>query len=185
MSSVAADDESRVAQQRAAKDSFFRRSPHSPLPTADRSRFHGLAYYPFDPAMRLAGLRLEPPPVDEVESIQIATSDGGSRSARRLGTLTFGLHGQPRALAAYQLGSANGSLFVPFLDATSGTETYSAGRYLDLQPESDGTYVIDFNAAYLPFCAYSPDYSCPLTPAENRLPDRIEAGERLATESVP
>ena len=70
-------------------------------------------------------------------------------------------------------------LFVPFLDATSGTETYGAGRYLDLEPEDDGTYALDFNLAYHPSCVYDVIYSCPLTPAENRLPDRIEAGERL------
>ena len=70
---------------------------------------------------------------------------------------------------------------MPFLDATSGTETYGAGRYLDIYPEDDGTYALDFNLAYHPSCVYDPKFSCPLTPAENRLPDRIEAGERLAT----
>jgi uncharacterized protein (DUF1684 family) len=68
---------------------------------------------------------------------------------------------------------------VPFLDATSGTETYGAGRYLDLEPEDDGTYILDFNLAYHPSCVYDVVYSCPLTPAENRLPVRVEAGERL------
>lgn len=71
------------------------------------------------------------------------------------------------------------SLFVPFLDATSGSATYGAGRYLDLDPEPDGSYVLDFSLAYQPFCAYSADYSCPLTPPENRLAVSIEAGERL------
>ena len=70
-------------------------------------------------------------------------------------------------------------LFVPFLDATSGHETYGAGRYLDLEPEDDGTYSLDFNLAYHPSCVYDVRFSCPLTPAENRLPVRIEAGERL------
>jgi len=69
---------------------------------------------------------------------------------------------------------------VPFIDRTSGTETYGAGRYLDLEPEADGTYWLDFNLAYHPSCVHDPKYSCPLTPAENRLPIRIEAGERLA-----
>ena len=71
------------------------------------------------------------------------------------------------------------TLFVPFLDATSGTETYGAGRYLDLEPDDDGTWTLDFNLAYHPSCVYDPRFSCPLTPAENRLPVRIEAGERL------
>ena len=69
---------------------------------------------------------------------------------------------------------------MPFLDETSGTVTYGAGRYLDLDPEEDGTYVLDFNLAYHPSCVYDARFSCPLTPAENRLPVRIEAGERLA-----
>ena len=74
-------------------------------------------------------------------------------------------------------------MFVPFLDTTSGTETYGAGRYLDLDPDpDDGTYVLDFNLAYHPSCIYDARFSCPLTPAENRLPVRIEAGERLPAE---
>lgn len=181
MHEAADDHELQVAHERASKDAFFRTSPHSPIPVVERSRFGGLAYYAIDPAMRLAGLRLAPGAADEPPEVQIATSDGGQRTARRLGTLAFEIHAQPRALAAYGLGGADGSLFVPFLDATSGTETYGAGRYLDLEPEPDGTYVLDFNVAYHPYCAYSPDYSCPLTPTENRLPDRIEAGERLAS----
>ena len=83
-------------------------------------------------------------------------------------------------MTAYTLdGGGSESLFVPFLDATSGRETYGAGRYLDLEPEDDGTYALDFNLAYHPYCVYAESYSCPLTPAENRLPIRIEAGERL------
>ena len=85
-----------------------------------------------------------------------------------------------RQLTAYTFDGGDGqSLFVPFLDATSGTETYGAGRYLDLEPEDDLSYELDFNLAYHPSCVYDPVYSCPLTPAENRLPIRIEAGERL------
>jgi uncharacterized protein (DUF1684 family) len=87
----------------------------------------------------------------------------------------------PRQLTAYTFDGGDGqSLFVPFLDQTSGTETSGAGRYLDLEPELDGTYSLDFNLAFHPSCVYDPKFSCPLTPAENRLPVRIEAGERLA-----
>ena len=103
------------------------------------------------------------------------------RPAHRAGTFTFERDGEPRRLTAYVLdGGDPDSLFVPFLDTTSGHETYGAGRYLDLEPEDDGTYALDFNLAYHPYCVYADHYSCPLTPAENRLPIRIEAGERLA-----
>jgi uncharacterized protein (DUF1684 family) len=70
-------------------------------------------------------------------------------------------------------------LFVPFSDGTSGHESYGAGRYLDIRAESDGSHVLDINLAYNPYCAYSEAYSCPLPPAENWLPVRIEAGERV------
>ncbi|HEY6014370.1 MAG TPA: DUF1684 domain-containing protein, partial [Candidatus Limnocylindrales bacterium] len=112
---------------------------------------------------------------------QIPTSDGRLRPAHRAGILAFERGEERRMLTAYTFDGGDGeSLFVPFLDATSGTETYGAGRYLDLEPEEDGTYTLDFNLAYHPSCVYDPRYSCPLTPAENRLPVRIEAGERLA-----
>ena len=115
--------------------------------------------------------------------------------AHRAGSLRFELAGERRSLAAYVLDDPSGhvhaaeaadeelpSLFVPFLDATSGHETYGAGRYLDLEPDDDGTYTLDFNLAYHPSCVYDFRFSCPLTPAENRLPVRIEAGERLSAD---
>jgi uncharacterized protein len=179
-----AEYEWHVAHERAAKDVFFRTSAQSPIPRPDRPSFEGLAYYAIDPGLRFEGLRLIPLSAGEEATIEIATSDGGSRLARRLGSLGFVLGQTRRRLVAYELGAEDGSLFVPFLDATSGSETYGAGRYLDIRLEPDGTYVLDLNRAYQPFCAYSPSYSCPLTPAENRLPDRIEAGERMARVAV-
>lgn len=67
-------------------------------------------------------------------------------------------------------------LFLPFTDLTSGDGSYGGGRYLDQRiPEGD-TFVIDFNKAYNPYCAYNPKYSCPIPPKENDLLIRIEAG---------
>ena len=57
-------------------------------------------------------------------------------------------------------------LFVPFSDLTSGAETYSAGRYMELDPTPTGIYVVDFNVAYHPYCYYSPEYDCPYPPGE-------------------
>ena len=175
-----AEHETRVAHQRADKDTRLRASPHSPIPPSGRIAFEGLTYVPVDGASRFEGLRLSRPAEDLPTSFDIATSDGGSRRAQRLGALRFVWNGQDRDLIAYDLGTAHGALFVPFLDATSGSETYGAGRYLDVEPEVDGTYTLDFNLAYHPSCVYDAVFSCPLTPAENRLPVRIEAGERLA-----
>ena len=71
-----------------------------------------------------------------------------------------------------------GSFFLPFVDATSGKETYGAGRYLDIELTHDGEIVVDFNYAYNPYCAYNEQWSCPLTPFENRVQVPIRAGEK-------
>lgn len=169
-----------IAAFRADKDAFFRDSPDSPLLPDDRPLFSGIAYFPPDRHYRLTGLRQGAPATDEERTFLIPTSDGQLRPARRVGLLRFRLDDRELSLHGYGLpGMHGGQLFVPFLDGTSGQETYEAGRYLDLEPEEDGSYTLDFNLAYHPTCVFSPYYSCPLTPEENRLPVRIEAGEKL------
>jgi uncharacterized protein (DUF1684 family) len=172
-----------VAAFREDKDDFFATDPRSPVPGEERATFEGLPYFSIDEALRFEGRALEPYTGGEPSDFQIPTSDGKLRPAHRAGILTFDLDGEGRQLTAYTFDGGDGrSLFVPFLDATSGTETYGAGRYLDLEPEDDGTYALDFNLAYHPSCVYDPRFSCPLTPGENRLPIRIEAGERLGAD---
>ncbi len=172
--------EDAVAQFRQDKDGYFKAAAGSPIPVAEREGFTGLPYYAVDPGYYFEDLSLEPYTGDEPSHFQIPTSDGKLRPAHRAGIFAFELGGEPHHLTAYVMNDGDPtSLFVPFLDATSGTETYGAGRYLDLEPENDGTYVLDFNLAYHPSCVYDAIFSCPLTPAENRLPIRVEAGERL------
>jgi uncharacterized protein (DUF1684 family) len=169
-----------VRQFRAEKDEFFRTAEGSPIPAVERATFAGLPYFEVDAALVVDRLALEPYIGTEPTRFQIPTSDGKLRPAERAGVFGFELEGTRGRLTAYRMaGSESDSLFVPFLDATSGTETYGAGRYLDLFPEDDGTWTLDFNLAYHPSCVYDARFSCPLTPSENRLPVRIEAGERL------
>ena len=170
-----------VQGYRAEKDAFFKSSANSPVPPEERDAFDGLPYFPVNVDLVFEGLTLEPYTGDEPANFEIPTSDNRLRPARRAGTFSFDVDGLPVRLTGYQFeNSTDDGVFLPFLDATSGHETYGAGRYLDLEPDEDGTYAIDFNLAYHPSCVYSPRFSCPLTPAENRLPVRIEAGERLA-----
>ena len=165
---------------RQDKDEFFRTDPRSPIPADERGAFTGLSFFPVDEALVFESRTLEPYTGDEPSNFQIPTSDGKLRAAHRAGVLRFDLEGETRQLTAYTFDGGDGeSLFVPFLDRTSGTETYGAGRYLDIDPDEDGTYELDFNLAYHPSCLYDPRFSCPLTPAENRLPLLIKAGERL------
>jgi uncharacterized protein (DUF1684 family) len=172
-----------IEQYRADKDAYFRSGGGSPVPEAERALFAGIPYFAVDETWIVDDLALEPYMGDEPVHFEIPTTDGRLRPAERAGVFRFDLAGVPCSLTAYRMAGAGGevreSLFVPFLDATSGTETYGAGRYIDLENEGDGTWTLDFNLAYHPSCVYDPRFSCPLTPAENRLPVRVEAGERL------
>lgn len=100
---------------------------------------------------------------------------------KRVGKLAFTLKGQSMTLGAFVEADQTDmqQLFVPFRDLTNGLETYSAGRYLELQRTSTGVYDLDFNRAFFPFCAYNKTYDCPYPPPENRLTTPIRAGERL------
>ena len=95
----------------------------------------------------------------------------------KYGTFTFKVNDKEATLTVYR--SPDDHYFLPFVDANAGSKTYPAGRYLDLEPEGDGTFTVDFNIAYNPYCAYNDLYVCPITPAENRIDVPIRAGERL------
>ena len=161
-----------IEANRVEKDRFFRSSPHSPI--ADRVNFTGLNYYPPDPAYRMT---LPLNPVDEPEPLTFQTSTGDERIYYRIGTVNFEIEGQPAILTIYQ-SEHHEEFFLPFRDATSGHETYGAGRYLEPELLRNGDILVDFNLAYNPFCAYSDDYSCPLPPFENHLRIPIRAGEK-------
>ena len=156
---------------REAKDHFFGQSHESPLSHEVRHDFAGLEYY--DPNPDLV-FRLPVDAGDESE-VRVGTSDGAERTYRRTGKVHFEVNGETVELTLYSTGHPG--YFLPFRDATSGRSTYGAGRYLDIEPNDDGTVILDFNYAYNPTCAYDEAYSCPLPPAENWLRVPIEAGE--------
>jgi uncharacterized protein (DUF1684 family) len=166
-----------VAENRAVKDESFRSSPDSPIPPAKKNTLLPLAYYPVDEGYAVpAVLELS----DDRSRLQIPTSTGKLRDYERIGTLKFSIKGQRLQLTAFsEVGQRMSRLFVPFADATSGEETYAAGRYMELDPTATGIYVVDFNGAYHPFCYYNEEYDCPFPPAENRLSVPIRAGERM------
>jgi uncharacterized protein (DUF1684 family) len=96
-----------------------------------------------------------------------------------VGTLDFTLQGEKHSLGAFvPAGEQITSLFIPFADLTTGMETYAAGRYLDIDPTTTGYYMIDFNRAYNPYCAYNASYECPYPPSSNRMKVAIRVGEK-------
>lgn len=166
-------EEQHLAEYREAKDEFMREDPHSPLPHEQQHTFEGLSYYPFNPALHLH-LPLDRDVPDDV--VPFETSTGEQQEYRRAGKIHFEVDGQPAELTIYQ--GSGGDLFLPLRDATSGKETYGAGRYLEPEPVDDDSVHVDFNYLYNPFCAYNDAWSCPLPPRENWLKVPIEAGEK-------
>jgi uncharacterized protein (DUF1684 family) len=166
-------DDHALEEHRRLKDEFLATHRQSPLPPEAREGFDGLSYYPPDAALvfQVHAHPLEPEPVT------IGTTTGEMRTYSRVATATVEIEGDEVTLGLFSTGHPG--LFLPFRDATSGNETYGAGRYLDLDVADDGAITIDFNYAYAPFCAYNDAYSCALPPPENWIDAPIEAGERL------
>jgi uncharacterized protein (DUF1684 family) len=169
---------SRIQADRTAKDAAFRDQPNEPVPPDKMDQFLPLKYFLPDPEYSVpASLKL----AKERIIVEMPTSTGELRKEERVGVLEFTLKGQQLSLAAFiEAGSPDvNRLFVPFGDLTNGAETYSAGRYLELERTPTGLYNIDFNKAFTPWCYYNTKFDCPYPPKENRLPLPIRAGERV------
>ncbi len=155
--------------QRGDKYGIRLKDPDSQL----RRDFHVLDYFPAREEFRVTAIY-----VAEPRKIQIANVLGQTEPMDSPGYAVFRLHGQElRLYPVFEEPDAR-SLFFIFRDQTSGKETYGAGRFLDTDLPKDGQVVLDFNRAYNPPCAFTPYATCPLPPQENRLPARIEAGEK-------
>jgi uncharacterized protein (DUF1684 family) len=158
---------------RQQKDVFFRTSPHSPLTAEQQQEFDGLNYFPENPSLNL---KADVEVFDEQEHVQIQTNTGEVQSYERYGRFHFDIEGNEAALTIFR--NENG-YFLPFADSLSGEETYGAGRYLEPEELPDGRFHVDFNMAYNPYCAYNPNWVCPITPPENRLDVPLRAGEKV------
>jgi uncharacterized protein (DUF1684 family) len=168
-----------IERERREKDVFFAEHWQSPIPPQDRAEFRGLDCYPPDPDCRF---EIELHEHEKKKKLRMAYTRGEERDFIRWGEFRFGIGGEECVLQAYRSDSEGEQLFIPFRDATSGRETYGAGRYLDLDAArsrtADGKWILDLNRAYNPWCVYSKDYTCPLVPPENWLKVPIYAGEK-------
>jgi uncharacterized protein len=158
---------------RTEKNDFFASHPQSPLTPAQKQDFKGLHYFDENPSLRFD---VKVSPFAEREQIEIQTSTGDVRVYKRFGRFKFLVDGREAELTIYEI---DHGYFLPFVDSLAGVETYPAGRYLDLEPLPGDHFLVDFNLAYNPYCAYNKAWSCPLTPFENRLKVPIRAGEKL------
>ena len=164
---------SELTEFRAEKDEFFRENFQSPLMPEQKRNFKGLEYFPENEALRL---EVEVERLFDQAPMQMQTSTGDVQMYIRHSRFKFQVDGQDAELTIYQ--NENG-YFLPFVDSLGGKETYPAGRYLEPEPLPGERFLVDFNVAYNPYCAYNEIWSCPITPAENRLKVPIRAGEKL------
>ena len=186
---AAADPAAAWEAWRVEREALYRTHPSSPLPAAERAGFRA-QHWPYDDRLRFV-VGVEPPPATAdlggLAGLELPNSGADMLAFDRIGRVRLPLPDGDAELSLFWMRGYAGGLFLPFRDATSGTETYGAGRYvLDTGKGADlggdaaaGTLVVDLNFAFQPSCAFDPKWACPLAPPENRLPARIEAGERL------
>ncbi len=200
---AAADPSIALAHWRAVREQLYREHPQSPIPADARAEFRA-RHFEHDPALRFeVAIESAPPAAPGALAIDLPNSGAETLDFTRLGRILIPFADGPRPLSVFWMAGYAGGLFIPFRDATNGTETYGAGRYLvDAAKSADlggdpaagpgdpaagpgdpaataGTLTIDFNFATQPSCAFDPRFACPLAPPENRLDREIRAGERL------
>jgi len=143
--------------------------------------FTGMTYFPINPAMRFDAHL-----IPDVKKVPILNIIGQTEMEESPGLVEFTYKGHPHRLRAIYEDTANGkTLYFLFRDLTNKTTTYQAGRMLNVPLPVNGKVDLDFNRSYTPPCTFTPYATCPLPPAENRLPIAIEAGEKRYTHSQP
>jgi uncharacterized protein (DUF1684 family) len=162
-----------VTKIRSDKDENFRNSDESPI--QNKASFKGLNYYSFNKEY-IVDFVLEK--AEKAETVELKMTDGTTEKLIFFGFIQAEFKSFTLKLKLYQ--HEDGNFFLPFKDKTAPTETYGGGRFLDLPLTNvkNNRLRVDFNLAYNPYCAYNEDFACPIPPAENTLPIRIEAGEK-------
>ena len=137
--------------------------------------FGPLPYYDIDTGMRVVA-RLDH--YEEPRTVAVNTViEGFQQFPVAPGVASFEMDGQTFKLEPTISGDM---LFFVFGDDTNRDATYGAGRFLYTEmPGEDGTFILDFNKSYSPPCAFNDFSTCPVASPRNRLPVRIEAGERF------
>lgn len=144
--------------------------PHS----KERANFGQIDAYEYNPEW-VVNAKFEPIPGGRAVGVDHLKDEGTTRDKIIPADITFTVDGNDYTVAAFQEGRA---LLLVFSDATSGDETYSVGRFLMCAPNPDGSITLDFNRAYLPPCAFSYHFNCPMPPPQNRFPFAVRAGEK-------
>ena len=169
-----------IIEHRASVDSEFRDPDTSPIPDSDIAKFKGLEYFEIDPSFSREA-RFSP--AADLAAFRMPAFNGTFMDFAKYGRVTFTMpDGRVVNLSMFQrVGTIAGrfSALLPFRDLTNGETTYSRGRYIEYELPLDDSFVVDFNLAFNPYCAYDPTYACPVPPRENSLDHVIQAGESM------
>jgi len=147
--------------------------PDSPLPEAARATFPGVRFFPFDPSWRYVGdlERLRPP-----RFIEVPDSKGSTQSYFDYGRFPIERDGVVATLEVHRPVEHPDQFFIAFFDSTNHGDTYEGGRYVHLDSLDAHKFVLDFNTAYNPYCAFDSSWICPVPPRTNALPFAVRAG---------
>ena len=160
----------------------FKDGSKSPLKTKDLKNFKGLDFYPIDSTYVVKANFTK---TEKARLFQMPTTTDRKPYYKEYGVLNFTIKGKELQLTIYQSQEdlknpmLKDLLFLPFTDNTSGNGSYGGGRYLDVlitDQLPDGSFILDFNNTYNPYCVYNEKYSCPITPRKNHLDIEILAG---------
>ncbi|HVO73066.1 MAG TPA: DUF1684 domain-containing protein [Ignavibacteriaceae bacterium] len=169
----------KVEKYRAEKDEYMKNDPGSPFNYKGKVHFKPLKYYDPDPSFVFKSRLYQ---YEKKDTIKILGTKGEERKIVKFGFVKFNFDKKDYKLNVYKGVSRDGEDYysIWFTDKTSGKQTYGVGRYLDfdLNPDSSYIYTIDFNLAYNPYCAYSPEYSCAVPSKEDHINLAVEAGEK-------
>jgi len=169
----------KIEKERTGKNEWMKNDPSSPFNAKGKIEFHDLKYFDVDPAFVFQSLLYE---YDQKDTITIYGTKGEPRKAIRYGFVVITYQHKQYKVNVYQGSTANGQLYysIWFTDKTTNNESYGVGRYIDFEKVDDPNhlYDVDFNLAYNPYCAYSPNYSCAVPTKEDYIPIEIRAGEK-------
>lgn len=167
----------KVEKERERQFKFIKFNVESPLNEEQRRSFQLLTFYDINPVYRVKARLI---PIENKKVREVPLTDGSKEKYIEHSYAEFELGGQTNKLLLLQSVKETDmrNFFLAFADETSGKETYGGGRFLNVRQDGKNSITIDFNLAYNPYCAYNPDYACPLPPKENLMTIAIEAGEK-------
>jgi len=167
----------KIEAEREREFKFIRYNIESPLSEEQKMSFKQLNFYPIDPNYRIKARMV---PVETKRMREVPLTDGSVEKYIEHSWVEFDLVGKPQRLLLLQAVDETDmrNFFLAFADETSTQETYGGGRYINARQDGSNSITLDFNLAYNPYCAYNPDYACPIPPKENLMDIAVEAGEK-------